>query len=432
METVYFHIDVNSAFLSWSAAHRLQHGASLDIRTIPSVVGGSEKTRHGIVLAKSIPAKKLYNIRTGESLMEARQKSGKNLLIVPPDYEVYSRASKALMELMGQYSPIIEKFSIDEAFLNYTGMQRLFGDPVERAHKIKDEIHEKLGFTVNVGVSTNKLLAKMASEFTKPDRVHTLWPDEVKTKMWPLPIEELYMVGRRTSLKLRRKGINTIGDFARMDPILTKSWLNKPGVMLWQFANGVYEEEEKGGAAFFQGMMAQSSKYEVKGIGNSGTISFDIKRLDVAHQALLSLSETIGYRLRKGGYRSSVIHVSFTTPEFERCGKQMKFGVPTDNTTEVYMRACRVFDKLWNGHKIRQIGIRATDLTQSKNLQADFFTPLETLIKNQNLDKAVDQIRNRYGNTSILRGHLIKAPMDPMIGGTFGLASHRPEDGLPV
>jgi DNA polymerase-4 len=364
--------------------------------------------------------------------MEARQKSGSNLLIVPPDYEVYGRASDALMDLMGNYSPIIEKFSIDEAFLNYTGMQKLFGDPVERAHKIKDEIHEKLGFTVNVGVSTNKLLAKMASEFQKPDRVHTLWPDEIKTKMWPLPIEELYMVGRRTSLKLRHKGIDTIGDFAELEPGLIKSWLNSPGVTLWQFANGIYQEEDKGGAAFFQGMMTQSPKHEVKGIGNSGTISFDITKLEVAHQALLSLSETVGYRLRKGGYRSYVMHVGFTTPEFERFGKQMKFGLPTNNTNEIYMRACKVFDSFWNGQKIRQIGIRTSDLTQSQDLQADFFTPIETLIKNQNLDKVIDQIRHRYGNTAILRGHLIKAPMDPMIGGTFGLASHRPEDGLPV
>ncbi len=283
MEPCYMHIDVNSAFLSWEAAYRIQHGDNIDLRKIPSVVGGSQATRHGIVLAKSIPAKKLYNIKTGESLMEARVKAGTNLTVVPPNHEVYREASNALMQLLSQYSPDIDQFSIDEAFLNYTGMKSLFGDSVERAYKIKDEIETQLGFTVNIGVSTNKLLAKMACEFEKPNKVHTLFPEEIKDKMWPLPIGDLYMVGRKMNDHFIGRGILTIGSLAKLDEMTARRWFKSNGAMLWNYANGRFEDNGTGGAGFFQSMTSESSKHQVKGIGNSGTIAFNIDRLDVVH-----------------------------------------------------------------------------------------------------------------------------------------------------
>lgn len=432
MKSVYFHIDVNSAFLSWTAVHRLQHGETLDLRTIPSVVGGNEKTRHGIVLAKSIPAKK-YGIKTGESLMEVRNKSGNNVVIVPPDYEVYSTASKALMKLLGNYSPNVERFSIDEAFVDYTGMQKLFGDPVECAHRIKDEIREILGFTVNIGVSTNKLLAKMACEFEKPDKIHTLWPCEIEKKMWPLPIGDLYMVGRKMSIHFRRQGIITIGDLAKAPVEMMERNYKSNGILLWRFANGQYHEDSTGGSAYFQGMMTHSDKHKIKGIGNSGTMPVDVTSLAAGHQALLSISETVCYRLRKGGFSSRNIFVGFTTNEFERFGKQHKFGSHTNITSEIYFRTCQIFDGLWDGEKrIRQLGVRATDLTESNNIQGNIFYPIEEQIRNKNIDFVVDSIRERYGNQMILRGRLCDTKIDPMIGGTWGTGSWRPKGGMPM
>lgn len=357
MKTVYFHIDVNSAFLSWSAIHRLQHGEKLDIRTIPSVVGGNEKTRHGIILAKSIPAKK-------------------------------------------------------------------FG--------IKNEVRDILGFTVNVGVSSNKLLAKMASEFQKPDKMHTLWLNEVEEKMWPLPVSELYMVGRKMSIHLRRKGIYIIGQLATSKEEWMIQTFKSFGDLLWQFANGQYQEESNGGSAFFQGMMTHNDKHKIKGIGNSGTMPIDVTELAMAHQALLSICETVGYRLRKHGFCSKIIHVSFTTNEFERVSKQHKFGAYTNITSEIYIRACQLFDELWDGKKrIRQLGVRATDLKESNVIQGSIFSPIEEQLKNQRVDIVVDCIREKYGNQMILRGQLYNGKITPMIGGTWGTASWRPKGGMP-
>ena len=431
MRPCYMHIDVNSAFLSWTAVDFIQHGADFDLRKIPAVIGGRQATRHGIVLAKSIPAKKLFGIKTGETLMEARRKAGKNLVVVHPTHEVYLRASRALIEMLHEYSPDIQKFSIDEAFLNYTGNENILGEPVAMAHKIKDRIKEELGFTVNIGVSTNKLLAKMACEFEKPDKVHTLWPEEIEAKMWPLPIGELYMVGRRMEEHLKRMGIMTIGDLAKSQESHMKYMYKSNGGLLWKFANGIYEEQGKGGTSFFQ-PMGEATVDDMKGVGNSGTIAFDVEDLDVAHQALLSVSETVGFRLRRHEYQARVIHVHYTTNEFHRAGRQRKFFTYTNNTSEIYIRACEIFDELWDGKPIRQIGIRATDLTKLTHLQGDIFTPLEKQIKQARLDYTIDLIRLKYGNNSILRSKLMTGNIDPMIGGTWGSGAYRPKDGMPL
>lgn len=228
MRRVVFHVDVNSAFLSWEAVYRLTHlGGTLDLRTIPSAVGGDMAKRRGIILAKSLPAKK-YGVRTGETIGEAKKKCP-DLMLVSPHYGLYERASGALMEMLREYSPQVEQFSIDEAFLDMTGMERLFGEPVEAAEALRARIRNELGFTVNIGVSSNKLLAKMASDFEKPDKVHTLFPEEIAEKMWPLPVRELFLVGQATEKKLKQLGIDTIGDLACMDVKTLRAYLKKHG-----------------------------------------------------------------------------------------------------------------------------------------------------------------------------------------------------------
>lgn len=235
---VIFHIDVNSAFLSWEAVYRLHHlGWKGDLREQVSAVGGDMAMRHGIILAKSIPAKK-YRIQTGESILEAKQKCP-NLILVPPNYGLYERCSKAFMGILQEYSPAVEQYSIDEAFVDMTGTELLWGTPVEAAEKMRRQIKERLGFTVNIGISENKLLAKMASDFQKPDRVHTLWKSEIRNKMWPLPVSDLFFVGRATTKTLFKLGIRTIGDLAKSNPGYLKQHLKKHGEVIWGFANGI-------------------------------------------------------------------------------------------------------------------------------------------------------------------------------------------------
>ncbi len=414
----YMLIDVNSAFLSWEAVYRLQHGDTLDLRTIPSVVGGSEKSRHGIVLAKSVSAKKLYNVQTGEPLAQAQRKAGNNLVVVPPRHGLYKEASNAMINVLQQYSPVVERFSIDEAFLDYTGMELLYGDPVKTAYRIKDEIENKLGFTVNIGVSTNKLLAKMASEFEKPNKVHTLWPHEIPQKMWPLPIGNLFMVGRKTKEKLIHKGIMTIGELAKSDISYVKKWIKGSGETLWNFANGYYYDADKGGVSSFQGMMTHTPSTQTKGIGNSSTIAFNIENTNTAHKALLSLSETVSKRLRENNFQARVIHVGYTTSDFDRFGKQRKYLSATNTTREIYQRACEIFDDLWDKQPVRAIGVHATCLSSSQSTQTNMFEKEDE--KSKFIDNTVDNLRNRYGSSVIKRGCFLEEDIDHMLGGSWG------------
>ena len=197
MERIILHIDVNNAFLSWTAVKLLKEGYKTDIREIPSVIAGDEDTRHGIVLAKSPVAKKM-GIKTAETLYQARKKCP-NLQTFQADRKYYKEMSNKMFEYISKFSPTIEKFSIDECFVDLTGTHYLYNNIIELAYKIKDEIYKKFGFTVNIGIANNKLCAKMASDFEKPNKVHTLFNNEIPSKMWPLPIEELFMVGKKTN-----------------------------------------------------------------------------------------------------------------------------------------------------------------------------------------------------------------------------------------
>jgi DNA polymerase IV len=415
-EEYYMHIDVNNAFLSFEAADRNQHGAEIDLRSIPSVVGGSEKTRHGIVLAKSDPAKR-FGVKTGESLMEARQKAP-NLTVVPPRYKVYVRASNAMIDFLSRYSPDILQFSIDEVFMNYTGCPIYDGNIYNTGKKISRELREELGFTVNIGISSNMLLAKMASELEKPNKVHTIFPSEIQEKMWILPIQDLYMCGYRTASKLKRIGINTIGDLAKSDRLVIKTLLKSHGSMLWNFANGIYKDTGKGGAGNFQGMMvfSDNTAFATKGVGNSTTISFDVTDASTAKKVLLSLSEMVGSRLREKGFVASNMSVSFADNEFARYRKQHKFPSASNDTNEIYHRVSYLFDKLWADQPIRQIGIKASALINSNHVQVSIFDD-DNMFKRMELTKTIDELRNKYGRNSIFRCQFLDEEISPMIGG---------------
>ena len=309
-EPIIFHVDVNSAFLSWEAVNRLKKDPDAqDIRDIPAVIGGSEENRHGIVLAKSMKAKS-YGICTGEPLVNARRKCPE-LYVASPDYALYVRSSNQFMELLRHYAPVVEQYSIDEAFCDMTGTSRLYGEPVAFAERLKNEIHSELGFTVNIGVSSNRLLAKMASDFKKPDLVHTLFPAEVPEKMWPLSVNELFFVGRSTSRKLHDLGIHTIGDLAQSDVAILRGHFKKHGEVIWNYANGRDVE------------IVTDHKSAAKSYGNSITISYDVTDVETAETFLLSLCETIGTRIRMDHAYVSMVSVTIVDYNFQRQSHQM-------------------------------------------------------------------------------------------------------------
>ncbi|OLN27329.1 DNA polymerase IV [Desulfosporosinus metallidurans] len=397
-----FHIDANSAYLSWEAAYRLQHGDPLDLRTVPSVVGGDPTTRHGIVLTKSIPAKK-FKIETGETLYSACQKCP-DLVIVPPHYGLYRQCSDAMVEILRDYSPSVQRFSVDECFLDFSGMELLSDDPIKTAHEIKDRVKNELGFTVNIGISTNKLLAKMAGELKKPDMVHTIFPEEIPTKMWPLPIEELFMVGRATSKKLRSRGIQTIGDLAKFDLKILKLFLKSHGVLVWNYAKGIdYSPVRTGGTI------------EVKGMGNSTTIPFDVEDRTNAHLVLLSLVESVSSRLRQANVLARLISVSFRTNEFYGCSHQRKLFNPTDCTDELWEIACELFDEQWEEQPLRHMGLRVSELCQNDFFQTSLFG--KDYDKRRKVDSAVDVIRSKYGSSAIFRSAFLNSGLHSMTGG---------------
>ncbi len=400
---IIMHIDVNSAYLSWQAVYELQQGNKRDLREIPSVIGGSIADRRGIVLAKSIPAK-AFKINTGEVLWEARQKCP-DLVVVPPNYQLYMKCSKALHQLLKEFFPCIQRFSIDEFFLDYTGMSIHYGEPVETANRIKDRVKKELGFTVNIGIGHNKLMAKMAGEFKKPDRVHTLWQYEMKDKMWPLPVEELYMVGRKTMRKLKDLNIHTIGDLATTDVKLLEGKLKSFGHLIWMYANGIEESPVHNGGYI-----------PMKGMGHSSTIKFDVEDRETAYKILLSLTESVALRLREANSCCGLVSVSIRNVELAHYSHQRKLFSPTNITNEIYQTVKELFDESWQGEKIRHLGVRIGELSSDEIHQISFFDGINQE-KNRTLDGVIDGLRDKYGKASIIRGIFADGEIVPLLGG---------------
>lgn len=401
---VIMHIDTNSAFLSWQAVYNIQKGEEIDLREIPSAVGGNQADRHGIILAKSTPAKK-YGVQTGEVIWQAKQKCPE-LIIVPPNYYLYMKCSNTLYEMMKEYSPVIQRFSIDEMFMDYTGLEPHFGNPVAAAHMIKDRIQRELGFTVNIGISHNKLLAKVAGDLKKPNMVHTLWPEEIPKKMWPLPVENLFMVGRQTRKKLLDLNIRTIGDLANTDRKLLQSKLKSHGSLIWCYANGLDESPVHSG--YF---------LQMKGIGNSTTIRFDVTDYKTAYKVLLSLTESVAFRLRAAKSCCRVVSVEIRTSELNHYSHQRRLDNSTNITIEIYRNVVLLFNEAWKGEKIRHLGVRVTDLCSDEYMQASVFDETNA-DKKQALDTAIDFIREKYGNSAVMRAVFADYEFSPMTGGS--------------
>ena len=405
-DRIIFHVDANSAFLSWTAAYKVNVlGETTDIRDVPSVVAGDKSSRHSIILARSTPAKKC-GIRTGEPLYIAQEKCP-DLIIVPPDYGLYVDASRHFVEMLRQFSPAVEQYSIDEAWVDMTGTERLFGSPRLAAEAMRERICRELGFTVNVGISSNKLLAKMAGDLEKPNKVHTLFPEEIEEKMWPLPVRDLFSVGAATQAKLNRMGIYTIGDLARADVRVLQKRLGKPGQTIWHFANGRSAEA------------VHAQPAENKGYGNSTTTPKDITDTRQAHRTLLGLCETLGMRLRQDGMCGGCVAVHFRTGDFRHASHQSRLCGTTNLTTELFEAACRIFDEAWDGTPLRQLGVQVTQLAKERYQQYDLFsgmTPVQYERKLR-LDETVDALRDRFGENVIRRAKFADCPQEHMAGG---------------
>ena len=394
-ESIIFHIDVNSAFLSWTALARLEQGDSVDLRTIPAIVGGDTSTRHGVVLAKSIPAK-AYGITTGEPVVNALRKCP-GLVMASPNHNMYRQKSRLLMEHLSDICPDIEQVSIDECYMDYTPIASKYNTPEEAAALIRRSVFEKFKFTVNVGISDRKVLAKMASDFEKPDKTHTLYYREIQQKMWPLPVSDLFTCGHSSVETLHKLGILTIGDLAQTDPAILEAHLKSHGRNLWQYANGIDDST----------VVLEPSK--AKGIGNSTTLSNDALTKEEACKVLLSLCESVGARLRASHQLAGQLCTEIRYSDFRNVSHQMPLEVPTASVNLLYENACALFDELWDSSPIRLLGVRTSKLVpEDEPIQLslfDYAAPRSE--KQQKLESALDDIRTKYGKDAIKRGSFL-------------------------
>ena len=393
-ERLIFHVDVNSAFLSWEATRRVQNGEA-DLRLIPSAIGGDREARRGVILAKSIPAK-AFGIHTGEPIAQALRKCP-TLYLAKPDFHLYQASSRAFIRVCKKYAPVVEQVSIDECFLDMSGTARLYPDPIAIANTIKNEIRDTLGFTVNVGLGSNKLLAKMASDFEKPDKVHTLFSSEIEQKMWCLPVGELFTVGRSTAERLLGANIHTIGELAHASlSQLCAMFGQKPGEHLFRFANGIDDSP----------VLCEAE--EAKGYSNSTTLAEDIVTSEEAHRVLLALSDSVASRMRRDGFRSSCIAVTIRSNDFRDRSHQKKLDVPTDVTSEIFSVTKQLFGELWDRRTpLRLLGVSLTALTHEECEQLSLF-PDEKREREQELDKLIDGIRQKFGTDTIVRGSIMQ------------------------
>ena len=390
---VWFHVDVNSAFLSWSALKALREGGAVDLRTIPAVVGGDEEKRHGVVLAKSLPAKQ-YGIRTGESLFAARAKCP-DITVVPPDFDWYVQNSKALIRILNDYSPDVEQYSIDEAFLDMTGTEPLFGPPLAVARALGDRVRDTLGFTVNIGVAPNRLLAKMASDFEKPDKVHRLYPEDLAARFWPLPAGAVRGVGPSAARQLSEIGIWTIGDLAHADLAVLRGVFGVRGEVFWNYANGRETE-----SVTKQG--ARDNTY-----GNSVTLPQDLANPAEADATLLALCESVAGRLRMDGRTARVVSVQIVDNAFRRKSHQITLDDPTNSTDALYHTARALLRQAWPARPVRLVGVTAERTGTDNYEQLDLFADPARRIKQEKLDRAADAVRAKFGEAAITRAKLL-------------------------
>ena len=397
-ERIILHVDCNNAFLSWSAVHMLHNGCKVDIRNRYAIIGGKESERRGIVFAKSNPCKKA-GVVTGETIYSARRKCP-YLEVYNPDFKIYKKYSDMMYTYLRTYTDKIERYSVDECFIDYSDLVSLYGDPVKTACKIKDDIKKNFGFTVNVGVGNNKLLAKMASDFSKPDKVHTLFSYEVKEKMWPLPVSDLFMIGKSSSKKLLELGINTIYDLANKPLDYLVGHFKSMGKMMWEYANGIDYS------------LVETDYGNPKSISNSVVLPYNYTNMEEILAVLKDLSSSVGKRLRKQKMYAANVSIWVKFHDFSAVSKQMTLENLISNDMDIYNNAVKLFNKVWNvdsEKKIRSLGVGVNNLTDIYKVQLSIFNEENIINKeNDSLQNAIDNIKKKYGDNAILYADKIK------------------------
>ena len=399
MKRIILHIDVNNAFLSWTAVDRLHKGEKIDIRNRYAVIGGDEAARRGIVVANSNLCKE-RGVVTAESLYSARRKCP-YLEVYPADHALYRKFSDLMYEYLLTYTNMIERYSIDECFLDYTYSRNLFGDPIQIAHKIKNDIKEKFGFTVNVGVGNNKLEAKMASDFKKPDLVHTLFDEELSIKMWPLPIEDLFMLGKASAAKLKEMGIKTIGELAHTDRNLLIKKFKSHGQLMWEFANGIDHSE------------VSYIEHDAKSISSSTVLPYNFSNRLEMLKILRTVAMEVGRKLRGKNMFAKNVSIWIKYSNFIKVSKQIHLDNVIHTDQDIYHYSSMLFDQLWNKEDtVRGLCVGVSNFNTCNHKQLSLFNikpehPNED-IQNDKLQKALDEIRNKYGNDKIIYADMIK------------------------
>lgn len=391
MDRIILHIDVNSAFLSWSAIKLLKEGFNKDIRNEISVIAGDPNKRHGVIVAASIPAKKI-GIKPPINLFEARKKT-RDLIVVKPDYKFYKKCSENMINFLKRLFPEIQQYSIDECFIDYTTMKKIYGDEVKFAYKLKNEIYKRFGFTVNIGIGNNKLSAKMASDFEKPNKVHTLYKYEFKNKVWNKDISELFMAGKSSCKKLRELNINTIGELANSDYDMLIRNLKSQGKLLYEYANCIDESR------------VEPDMYEErKGIGLSRTLEYDSNDKELIFSYLYDFSKEISKKLRDKKVYANTIIITIRNNEFKTINHQGKCINAVNLTDDIFEKAKQLFLNIWDKEPIRLIGLRVTDFTSTNSIQLSIFDKNNDKHEKEQLQKIVDDINNKLGNSSVMLG----------------------------
>ena len=397
-ERVILHIDCNNAFLSWTAVNMLHNGSKIDIRNRYAVIGGKESERKGIVLAKSNLCKQ-KGVITGETLYAARRKCP-YLEVYPPEFKVYKQYSDVMYTYLSSYTDKIERYSIDECFVDFSDLINIWPNPVKVAYKIKDDIKNNFGFTVNVGIGNNKLLAKMASDFSKPDKVHTLFLSEIRKKMWGLDVEELFMIGRASSKKLHSLGIKTIGQLAQTDIDYLVQHFKSMGKMMWEYANGIDES------------VVEYKKREAKSISSSTVLPYNYTNKDDIYKVFKMLSMDVGKKLREKKLYAYKVGIWVKYADFIKVSKQNKLKNCINTDEDIYKNATLLFDLLWNNEKVRALCVDISDFTAHSEVQLDIFNANnQSILKNDDkkLQGVMDSIRSKYGNDAIGYADSIKS-----------------------
>ncbi|MCX7921913.1 MAG: DNA polymerase IV [Clostridia bacterium] len=397
MQRVVFLVDMNAFFISCEMAR------NAELKGRPAAVAGDPKNRSGIILAANYEARR-FGVKTTMVLHEAK-KLCPDLILVPPDRELYSQNSREVMRILGRYTPVIQQNSIDEAWLDLTGCEALFGKPRDIAEKIMKNIMEELDLWCSIGISENKFLAKMASEMHKPMGITEIWVKDIKQKLWPLPVRDMYGIGKQMEKKLNNLAIFKIGDIARTDIKLLVKVFGKYGEEIHRLANGIDPSP-----------VEENPQHENKSISRSTTLPKDTVDLDYAQTVLLGLAEEVGAEARKCGFRGKTVSIAIKYNDFQSITRQKSIS-PTYLTKDIYQVGTVLLKENWNTHRpVRLLGIGLGNIEENCVEQMSLFDMIDKSTiniaidnkKEEKLEKAMDTIREKFGFDKVKRAKVMK------------------------